>query len=148
MNCHHHNVCKKTAIEMAENLCSERGLRFTESRRQVFEALISSHKLLSAKELMEMIGNKQPPITYRALEFLMEVGLVHYIGSKNSYIACSHVHESENVSQLLVCRDCNDVKEIHVPKLVSGINVKAEEVGFIPIETYIEVIGLCTACQN
>lgn len=148
MGCHQHHICQSKAIEIAETICKEHGYRFTESRRQIFEALISSHKALSAKELMKIIDNKQPPITYRALEFFTEVGLVHHIGSLNSYVACTHADDTNHVSQLFICKNCTDVKEINSGKLISCLSEKAKEANFTPLDTHIEVIGLCAECQH
>ncbi|MFT7433065.1 MAG: Fur family zinc uptake transcriptional regulator, partial [Alphaproteobacteria bacterium] len=136
------------ALKAAEALCEENGYRFTESRRQVFNALISSHKAQSAKDLMQKIANKQPPITYRALEFFTEIGIVHYIGSLNSYIACTHTHEDTHTPQLLICKTCSDVKEICISNPITSLIKAAKEKKFMPLETHIEVLGLCAECQH
>lgn len=147
MVCKHHKKCEEAAVNTAEALCEKYGHRFTESRRQVFDALISSHKALTAKELMRIIKNKQPPITYRALEFLTEAGLVHHISSINAYIACTHAHKEGHVSEFLICKECHDIQEIDFSDNAIQINKSALASNFKPIETNIEVIGLCGSCQ-
>lgn len=147
MSCKHHHKCEKDATKRALDLCNKHGHRFTESRKQVFEALISSHKALTAKELMLLIDNKQPPITYRALEFLTEVGLAHHISCINAYIACSHAHKEGHISEFLICKDCHDIQEIDFSDDAILINKSALASSFKPIETNIEVLGLCASCQ-
>ena len=65
--------------------CEERGQKFTPIRRQVLQALLSTHRPLGAYEIIDELAKDMPrpaPITvYRALEFLMENGLVHRIES-------------------------------------------------------------------
>lgn len=148
MSCHQHNTCKNNALKAAENLCQEHGYRFTESRRQIFDALISSHKAQSAKDLMQKIDNKQPPITYRALEFFTEVGLAHYIGSLNSYIACTHTYDNGHVPQFLICNVCSDVKEMNSSKPIASLMDAIKEEKFTPLDTHIEILGLCAECQH
>lgn len=148
MSCHHHHKCEEKAVGTAEALCEKNGHRFTESRRQVFEALISSHKALTAKELMEMIDNKQPPITYRALEFLSEVGLVHHIASINAYVGCGHAHKEGHISEFLICKECHEVEEIDFSKQASVITEQAKKTSFQPLKTNIEVLGLCASCHS
>ena len=148
MRCHHHHKCEKKAVNTAEALCEKYGHRFTESRRQVFDALISSHKALTAKELMEMIDNKQPPITYRALEFLTEIGLAHHISSINAYVGCDHAHDENHISEFLICKECHEVKEIDFSKQASIISEQAKQLKFQPHETNVEVLGICMSCQG
>ena len=148
MTCNNHHKCEEKAINIAEALCERYGHRFTESRRQIFDALISSHKALTAKELMGMIDNNQPPITYRALEFLTEVGLAHHISSINAYVCCNHAHDKGHISEFLICKDCHEVEEIDFSKQSSIVIKSAEKVEFQPIETNIEILGLCKSCQS
>lgn len=147
MGCQQHHQCEIEAVQTAEMLCEKHSHRFTESRRQVFEALISSHKALTAKELMQFIENKQPPITYRALEFLTEIGLAHHISSINAYIACTHAHKEAHISEFLICTNCHEIKEIDFSEQASIIENSAKKSNFKPLETNIEVLGLCASCQ-
>ena len=80
------------ALAQAEAICRAHGARLTPIRRKVLEALYATHKPLGAYDLAEILGPKGrrlAPITvYRALDFLMEQGLVHRLASQNAYIAC------------------------------------------------------------
>lgn len=148
MACMHHQKCQKNAVKSAEDLCALQGLRFTDSRKQVFDTLVAGHKALTAKEIMETTGNKQPPITYRALEFLTESGLAHYISSINAYVGCTHAHDKGHVSQFLICKNCHDVEEIDASSVYKTLNKQAASSQFNPAETHIEILGICAECQN
>ena len=80
---HDHGRCTADALAHAEALCLQRAQRLTPIRRQVLEALLESHKPLGAYEIIDRTGEsgaRPAPITiYRALDFLMENGLVHRI---------------------------------------------------------------------
>jgi len=70
-----------TQLHTAEALCSERGKRLTPIRRKVLEILLAQRRSVKAYELLDMIRAVQPgaapPTVYRALDFLVEEGLVH-----------------------------------------------------------------------
>jgi len=78
---HDHDRCAADAIRHAEQVCVVRVQKFTPIRRQVLQALLSSHRPLGAYEVIDELAKSMPrpaPITvYRALDFLMENGLVH-----------------------------------------------------------------------
>src|SRR4051812_16288269 len=105
---HDHGRCTAEAISHAERVCAGRAQKFTPIRRQVLRALLSSHRPLGAYEVIDELAKSMPrpaPITvYRALDFLMENGLVHRIESRNAYLACAaHDHDAISAVTVLVC---------------------------------------------
>ena len=113
---HDHDRCAADAISHAEQVCRERAQKFTPIRRQVLQALLSSHRPLGAYEVIDELAKSMPrpaPITvYRALDFLMANGLVHRIESRNAYLACAHDHDAAAVVAFLICERCGSVGEI------------------------------------
>ena len=113
---HDHDRCTADAISHAEQVCRERAQKFTPIRRQVLQALLSSHRPLGAYEVIDELAKSMPrpaPITvYRALDFLMANGLVHRIESRNAYLACAHDHDAAAVVAFLICERCGSVGEI------------------------------------
>ncbi len=144
-SCKSHSHCVNSALAEAEAHCRAQGLRFTDIRRRVFSIIWQSHKALTAHDIMEALGNSQPPITYRALEFLHGNGLVHHVASLNAYVGCPHVGKS-HTGQLLVCTDCRTVKE--VCQEAPHLNTAAEQQGFKVQHMQVEVLGLCKTCQQ
>src|SRR5215217_4216485 len=114
---HDHGRCTADAMAHAEALCAARGQRLTPLRRQVLETLAESHKTLGAYEIMERMGHEGPrpaPITvYRALDFLLENGLVHRIESRNAFLACigDHHGAGTGTTVFLICERCGAVGE-------------------------------------
>ena len=96
---HDHGRCTADAITHAEQVCARRAQKFTPIRRQVLQALLSSHRPLGAYEVIDELAKSMPrpaPITvYRALDFLMENGLVHRIESRNAFLACAQDHDDD-----------------------------------------------------
>ncbi|MDO9061342.1 MAG: transcriptional repressor, partial [Bradyrhizobium sp.] len=76
---HDHDRCTADGILHAEQVCKLKAQKFTPIRRQVLQALLSSHRPLGAYEVIDELAKSMPrpaPITvYRALDFLMENGL-------------------------------------------------------------------------
>ena len=80
---HQHEHCVHNALSSAEDLCSKRGVRLTAIRKRVLELVWASHQPLGAYAILDKLtaeGHKPaPPTVYRALEFLLEQGLIHML---------------------------------------------------------------------
>ncbi len=135
----------------AESICTARGQRLTPIRRQVLEALLMNHKPLGAYEIIDVLaaGDGRPaPITiYRALDFLMENGLVHRIESRNAFIACIHNHDDALVVFLL-CENCGAVGEAPSAAAAEMLRSAARSAGFTPKTPVIEIAGICAHCKE
>ena len=146
---HDHKKCVKKLMHHAETLCMKTGVRLTEQRRRILEIIGSSHKATGAYDVLETMegqGRRTAPITvYRALDFLMSVGLVHRITSLNAFIACHHNH-GQNPVQLLICKTCGAVGELEEPTVTKAIQKAAGKLGFAVEEPVVEVSGICAHC--
>jgi hypothetical protein len=60
----------------AEALSRDKGLRLTPVRRRTLEILLEAHRALGAYDVLNRLSaegyGNQPPVSYRALEFLVE----------------------------------------------------------------------------
>src|SRR6476646_2475220 len=131
---HDHGRCTADALAHAEEVCEQRAQKFTPIRRQVLGALLSSHRPLGAYEVIDELAKSMPrpaPITvYRALDFLMENGLVHRIESRNAYLACAPDHDETSMVAFLICDACGSVGEIPAIPAAQGLNTAARATGF------------------
>ncbi|WP_262691175.1 transcriptional repressor [Kordiimonas aestuarii] len=148
---HDHSICIETALAEAERLCAERGSRFTDLRRRILKMIWQGHKAVKAYDLLDQLANEggsaKPPTVYRALDFLMEEGLVHKIESLNAYIGCPHPGDS-HVSQFLICDKCETVKELSSPELSAAVMNAAKETHFTIRRQTLELHGVCSNCQR
>ena len=148
---HDHDRCAADALSHAEQVCEKRAQKFTPIRRQVLQALLSSHRPLGAYEVIEELAKSMPrpaPITvYRALDFLMENGLVHRIESRNAYLACAHDHDTAAMVAFLICDACGSVGEIPGVPMAQSLNAAARATGFAPKLSVVEITGVCAHCQ-
>lgn len=148
---HDHDRCTADAIRHAEEVCAGRSQKFTPIRRQVLQALLASHRPLGAYEVIDELAKtiaRPAPITvYRALDFLMENGLVHRIESRNAFLACAHDHGSAAMVAFLICDRCGSVGEVPANKVAQSLNDAARATGFAPKLSVVEITGTCAHCQ-
>ena len=148
---HDHDRCTAAGIEHAERICADRSQNLTPIRRHVLRALLSSHRPLGAYEVIEELARVMPrpaPITvYRALDFLMQNGLVHRIESRNAFLACGREHDDAAVA-FLICESCGSVGEIPATAVAQSLSEAARQTGFTPKLSVVEITGVCGHCQS
>ncbi|MFA6052285.1 MAG: transcriptional repressor [Methylobacter sp.] len=148
---HDHEKCVSEALGTAEQLCVVRGVQLTPIRHQVLELIWDSHKAVKAYELLDRIKPLQnaakPATIYRALDFLIEQGLIHRVESLNAFVGCScsgHQHEQ----LLLICNNCQEVEERSAPEVMQALSQEIKQADFIVHSKAIEIHGICAKCAQ
>lgn len=149
---HNHRQCIRSALSSARELCRERGARLTPLREQVLELIWQSHRPLGAYHLMDELGRAAtrrvaPPTVYRALDFLLEQGLIHRINALNAYVGCPSP-EHQHANHFLLCRTCGVAVEIDSAPIAERVEQNAEAAGFEIEQLSLEVTGLCPDCRE
>lgn len=148
---HDHANCREAAIAEAHAQCREAGLRLTPMRERVLEILLESHTALGAYDVLRRLTEEgagpQPPIAYRALDFLVAHGFAHRIEKLNAYVACT-ASGRRHEPVFMICRDCRAVAEIAAAPVARNLERAAEEIGFDIDRTVIEAEGLCPSCRE
>lgn len=149
---HDHQHCITTALDKARQLCQDRKARLTETREQVLTLIWASHQPLGAYAIMDSLRESSqksvaPPTVYRALDFLLELGLIHRINSMNAYIGCLSP-ESEHHCYFLICRQCHIALEFEPQVVDDAISGLVSSSGFLIENQSLELIGLCPKCQQ
>ena len=146
---HDHACCINDAMQEAEQLCAKEKLQFTPVRRRVLEILLNEHRALGAYEILEILSNEgmgsQPPVAYRALDFLVKNRLAHRIERLNAYAACAHLGH-DHVPAFLICRGCKAVAEAETELSQGRLGQAAKTTGFHIERIVVEAEGLCPAC--
>ena len=137
-------------LERAEVLCRERGVRLTEQRKSVLRLLCASDKPMGAYELLDrmrgVVKNPAPPTVYRALDFLLEQGLVHKLESLHAYVGCTHP-DHPHASQFLICDGCGEVTEVEDASVAESLRAAGQARGFRTKRPIVEVLGTCAQCN-
>lgn len=148
---HDHARCSADALRTAEAVCTKRGTRLTEIRRRVLQAVWSSHAPVGAYDILAALNGERgriaPMAVYRALEFLMENGLVHRLASLNAFIGCA-LAEEHHKAHFLICRGCKSATEMEGSAFARAVKKTLSAHGFTPESEIIEIQGLCTHCAK
>ncbi len=147
---HDHARCVAGTLALARRVAAERGLRLTPVRHRVLEILLERHAAMGAYEVLERLAEEgfghQPPVAYRALDFLVTNGLAHRIQRLNAFIACDHPGEAHHAA-FLVCSGCKTVAEIPADELRATLDSAAAATGFAIERASVEAVGLCPECR-
>ncbi|ATG90745.1 transcriptional repressor [Methylomonas koyamae] len=148
---HDHNLCIRNAISVAEQLCLSRGVQLTPIRHKILELIWNSHKAVKAYDLLDQIrpvnDAAKPSTVYRALDFLLEQGLIHRVESLNAFVGC-HCSGTQHDQLLLICTACHTVEERAAPAVLSALGTELGDAGFVPQRKTIEIHGLCRSCKS
>ena len=151
MTAHHPHAVpsKQNTLMHAERLCAARGVRLTPLRRRVLELVQSRADAVKAYDLLAQLSTEdhaaKPPTVYRALDFLLEQGLIHRVDSLNAFVSCNHP-DQPHAAHLLLCERCGQVQELHNATMDAAIAQAVAATGFVARHARLEVQGLCASC--
>ena len=143
--------CIENALARAEELCRDRNLRLTELRRQVFVLIWQTRKPIGAYALMEQLQANSdreqvaPPTIYRAIDFLIQHGLVHKIHSLNAHYGCPNPLR-EHHDALFICSICGHTVEVPNNSIQHAIKLSANQHEFQVEQQMLEISGRCHNC--
>ena len=141
----------ENSIQEAEQYCQENGLNFTPVRRKVLEILLQKNTAIGAYEILDLLREagfkNQPPVAYRALEFLVQNGFAHKIEQLNSFIGCMHPGKDHSPA-FMICRNCDSVSEEEALTRNFSVSQIASKAGFTVEKAVIEARGLCHSCAS
>ena len=146
---HDHEACIHQGVEVAERHCAQAGLQFTAARRRVLEILLEEHRAMGAYEILDILRaeglGSQPPVVYRALDFLVRNGFCHKIERLNAFFACAHPGEN-HAPIFLICRVCGSVAEASADLVQGRLGQAASSAGFKVERVVAEAEGVCPNC--
>ena len=150
---HNHDRCVATLLERAHDAFGAKGLKLTSLRLKVLEEIAASHDAMGAYDVLDRLarktGERLAPISvYRALDALLEAGVVHRLESKNAYFACSRLHQPRTGRRpmFLSCETCGTVFETDGEDIFKSIDAASRSAKFEPRVKFVEVSGTCQAC--
>jgi Fur family zinc uptake transcriptional regulator len=148
---HDHSGCVAAAMAAAEARCAEAGLNFTPVRRRALEILLREHRAMGAYAVLDALREggfgSQPPVAYRALDFLLAQGFAHRIERLNAFVACARPGRA-HAPAFMICRACDAVAETCPGPARATLDAAAAARGFVVERMVIEAEGLCPACAD
>lgn len=126
--------------------------KLSKNQQVVLDALHTYGRPLSAYQILDMDlvrskGLKAPLTIYRALDKLIEYGLVHRIESLNAFVLCDHDPHVDPAA-FMICNDCKRTIEVATRSLQRTVSKQAAEQGFEVDSMHIEISGRCEKCAD
>lgn len=128
-------------------------VNLTPGRRAILDLLCAAGKPLGAYEMIDLLvdgeGRRPAPISvYRALDYLVEHGLVHRLATRNAFMACGSHHHGADPVVFLICDDCGRVHEFASPSVAADLDAISAGAGFRRRSQMLELSGVCAECAN
>ncbi len=154
----------EATLEEAARRCAAAGGQLTPLRRLVLRLVIEAGQPVGAYALLERLRGERanlsgkpgaaPPTVYRALDFLVEHGLVHKLERLNAFLPCVEAHVAADGGghahphQFLICRACGRTAEVGDRAVARALEDAAARLGFRLERATVEAEGLCARCQG
>jgi Fur family zinc uptake transcriptional regulator len=126
----------------------------TRNQSLVLNVLSAGNSPQSAYDILDKLrveGFRAPLQVYRALDKLVEYGLVHRLESLNAFVACADPHDHEahahGVTAFAICDSCGSVTEFHDHTIEHRLQQWEASSSFKPDKTTIEIRGACKQCS-
>ena len=135
---------------MRMQLAARSGL--TPNQAKVLKALTDREEPAGAYDLLDSLrdaGFRAPLQVYRALDKLIERGLVHRLESLNAFVACACSHDhGHGVTAFAICENCKRVDEFADEVIEGRMADWAHASGFHLTNVVIELRGTCENCHR
>lgn len=122
----------------------------TKNQSLVYGALSKTDGPLSAYTILDHLrehGFRAPLQVYRALDKLVEFGMVHRLESLNAFVACRQPEcDTHETVAFTICETCGQVDEVADGTLTEQLKRLAREAGFALKKSTVELRGLCRVC--
>ena len=138
-------------LQSAAEHCLKNGANLTDLRRQVLDLVLAHDGVVKAyqilSDLQQARGSAAPPTVYRALEFLVEQGILHRVEALNGYVVCRHL-DCAHPSVILTCRVCGKVDEMAADEGFMTLRQLCAGHGFEMDEQQLLLNGRCVQCSE
>lgn len=123
--------------------------KLSRNQSEILSCLREAKEPMSAYAILDRVrtaGISHPPTVYRALNELMQKGMVHRLQSRSAFIACGH-GACDGKFAFAICRQCGKVVEIALSDddQSSLLGLVPDEIA--PEQVTLEIAGLCEACR-
>jgi Fur family zinc uptake transcriptional regulator len=137
-------------IDQARRCSRERGLKWTGQRERVLRLLLARGGSAKAYDLLTDWQREQPGASamavYRALDCLVDLGVVHRVASGSRFLACVHPEGAHQDAVFLVCEACGSATEYAPATLEGSLAGVTQDSGFAV--HHVEILGRCGGCRG
>ena len=130
---------------------SSPGPVLTKHQALVLDALRREAQPASAYGLLEQLreqGLRAPQQVYRALDKLLEYGLIHRVESLNAFVACAHPEAHQHgLAVFAICDRCGQADEFSDEAIAHSLQQRAQGQAFRMATATVEMHGICERCS-
>ncbi|MCJ7527980.1 MAG: transcriptional repressor [Methyloceanibacter sp.] len=123
--------------------------KLSRNQSEILSCLRKAKEPMSAYAILDRVrvsGISHPPTVYRALNELMEKGMVHRLQSRSAFIACGH-GACDGKFAFAICRLCEKVVEIPLSDADQAALLSLAPDEIAPEQVTLEIAGLCEICR-
>ena len=124
----------------------------TKHRSLVLNVLTRGEMPASAYTLLDHLrgdGLRAPQQVYRALDKLIEYGLVHRVETLNSFVVCTYPHDHRHgLTVFAICDQCGHVDEFADQAIERRLKGWSKDHSFRMNRTTVEMRGTCDRCDT
>ena len=124
--------------------------KLSRNQSEILSCLRRAKEPMSAYTILDRVrtsGISHPPTVYRALNDLMQKGMVHRLQSRAAFIACGH-GACDGKFAFAICRHCGKVVEIPLSDADQTALLDLAPDQIVPEQVTVEIAGLCEACRT
>lgn len=129
--------------------CAEHGLAATHQRHVLFEVVQEMEDHPSPEEIYARVRRRIPSISlatvYKNLHLFIKSGIV---GEVSLHHGSLRVETNRTAHHHLVCRSCRSITDLEEKSFRLAMQRSKFPEGFQVERMSVEVLGLCTECQN
>ncbi|TPI15591.1 MULTISPECIES: transcriptional repressor [unclassified Mesorhizobium] len=123
----------------------------TKNQALVLETIAKARKPIGAYEILRKLkpyGIKSPVQIYRAVNSLIQCGIVHKVESINAFVRCTDVHLHRGQTTILaICDGCGTVVEHHDGTVDRLLEAWARQEALQVEAVAIELKVRCASCS-
>ena len=123
--------------------------KLSRNQNEILTCLRRAKEPMSAYAILDRVrtaGISHPPTVYRALNDLMQKGMVHRLQSRAAFIACGH-GACDGKFAFAICRQCGKVVEIALSDAEQESLLGFAPDQIAPEQVTVEIAGLCKVCR-
>jgi len=123
--------------------------KLSRNQGEILTCLRRAKEPMSAYAILDRVrtaGISHPPTVYRALNDLMQKGMVHRLQSRSAFVACDH-GACDGKLAFAICRRCDKVVEIPLTGENQAALLGLAPAEILPEQVTLEIAGLCAACR-
>jgi Fur family zinc uptake transcriptional regulator len=124
--------------------------KLSRNQSEILTCLRNAGEPMSAYAILDRVrksGISHPPTVYRALNDLMQKGMVHRLQSRSAFVACDH-GACDGKFAFAICRACDKVIEIPLTDEDQAGLLGLSPADIVPEQVTVEIAGLCVTCRE